>query len=440
MGEIVTLSNLLKNVVDDYGLSGSELEALKLALNGQTTSKIAQSLGISSDAVRKRLGEVYKKFGITGKGPGKLSKLQQRLISNYSSVLPVHERPPIESLTLEVPSGQVNIDSEFYVERPPIEEKCYEAILRPGALIRIKAPHQMGKTSLMARILACAEEEGYKKALLDFQLADEAIFKELDTFLQWFCASITSELGMEDRLDEYWQPRIGCKMSCTNYFERYLLKELSTPIVLGLDELDLIFQYKAVASDFFGLLRAWHEKSKSRDNWKKLRLVLVHSTEIYVPLDLNQSPFNVGLPIELPDFTEEQVLDLAKRHGMNWSYEDVRTLMKMVGGHPYLIRNALYYIAQTNMNLDSVLKEAWTESGIYADHLRRHLWNLSKQPELLASMREIVQTKGSIRLNPIYAFQLHSMGLVNLEGNDVVVRCALYRNYFRDNFMNDKEE
>jgi hypothetical protein len=49
--------------------------------------------------------------------------------------------------------GEVPLDSPFYVERPPIERLCYETIVQPGALIRIKAPKQMGKTSLMLRIL-----------------------------------------------------------------------------------------------------------------------------------------------------------------------------------------------------------------------------------------------------------------------------------------------
>jgi hypothetical protein len=39
------------------------------------------------------------------------------------------------------------------VERPPVEANCYQEIVKPGALIRVKAPRQMGKTSLMQRIL-----------------------------------------------------------------------------------------------------------------------------------------------------------------------------------------------------------------------------------------------------------------------------------------------
>ena len=347
--------------------------------------------------------------------------------------------PPRPVADPEIPMGQVDIASEFYVQRPPIEERCYEAILKPSALIRIKAPRQMGKTSLMARILYHAAEAGYKTVPLSFQLADEIVFSDLDAFLQWFCASITSELELPDCLDDHWQARIGSKMSCTNYFERYLLKQVDGPMVLGLDEVDLVFQYEEIASNFFSLLRAWHEKSKSRASWKKLRLVVVHSTEVYIPLNMHQSPFNVGLPIELPEFTEEQVLDLAKRHGLDWQMDEVRQLMSMVGGHPYLVREALYHITHQDLTLDELLDMAFTEAGLYGDHLRRHWWNLSQHPELSEAMREVVLSNKPVKLKPVDAFQLHSMGLVNLQGNNVTPRCDLYRQYFRSNRVQGEE-
>ena len=37
------------------------------------------------------------------------------------------------------------LDSIFYVERIPYESQCYEEILKPGSLTRIKAPEQMGQ-------------------------------------------------------------------------------------------------------------------------------------------------------------------------------------------------------------------------------------------------------------------------------------------------------
>ena len=47
------------------------------------------------------------------------------------------------------PSGSVPLDSPFYLERFAVEEQVEREIRKPGALIRIKAPREMGKTSLL---------------------------------------------------------------------------------------------------------------------------------------------------------------------------------------------------------------------------------------------------------------------------------------------------
>ena len=351
------------------------------------------------------------------------------LLPSPYTLLPNH--PPQPVAEPELPMGQVELASAFYVERPGIDERCYEAIAKPGALIRIKAPRQMGKTSLMARILQQATTLGYRSVPLSLQLADGQVFTDLDQFLKWFCAVVALELQLPDRLTDYWSGIFGSKVSCKSYFERYLLANITEPLVLGLDEVDRVLQYPELTADFFGLLRAWHEEAKNREIWKKLRLVVVHSTEVYVPMDINQSPFNVGLPIELPEFKSEQVQDLALRHGLAWGTTEVGQLMAMVGGHPYLVRLALYHIARQEITLAQLLETAPTDAGLYNDHLRRHLWILSQHPELAAALNKVVMTDNPVQLESIQAFKLHSMGLVYLQGNEVTPRCDLYRQYFR---------
>jgi serine/threonine-protein kinase len=158
--------------------------------------------------------------------------------------------PPSPPPALDEPEGQVGLDSTFYVERPPIESDCYEAIVKPGALIRVKAPRQMGKTSLMTRILHHAKQQGYQTASLNFQSADAEFLTNLDQFLQWFCASIALELNLDEKLTDYWKGILGSKNKCTNYFQRYLLSEITHPLALGLDEVDQIFQHPEIATDF----------------------------------------------------------------------------------------------------------------------------------------------------------------------------------------------
>ncbi|MEG4803131.1 NB-ARC domain-containing protein [Microcoleus sp. ARI1-B5] len=75
--------NFLRNLAANFGISDNEFEALSRAIQGESMDAIAQELGVSKEALQKRLGEVYKKFQIVGRGPGKLARLQQILISQY---------------------------------------------------------------------------------------------------------------------------------------------------------------------------------------------------------------------------------------------------------------------------------------------------------------------------------------------------------------------
>ena len=82
-----------------------------------------------------------------------------------------------------------------------------------------------------------------------------------------------------------------------------------------MDEVESVFD-SDFRSDFFSMLRSWHNNRAMTPIWKQLDLVLVTSTEPYQLIEnLNQSPFNVGQVIELTDFPAEQVEDLNDRHG-----------------------------------------------------------------------------------------------------------------------------
>lgn len=383
----------------------------------------------TGNAPRERPGGCHRieKYTKDSELPNGLSKQDY-----LSAVTP----PPSPVADPELPRGQVRLASAFYVERQPYDAQCHEEILKPGALIRIKAPRQMGKTSLMARILYNAEEQGYRSIPLSFQHAEQTIFSSLDQLLRWLCMKVARKLNLPPRLEDFWTDAYGSKDNCTAYFEDYLLPEISTPLVLGMDEVDRVFQYSDIVDDFFGLLRAWYEEAGygvgGSSLWEKLRLVVVHSTEGYIPLDINQSPFNVGLSIELKEFNLEQVTDLAQRHGLQWSTGQLEQLMKLIGGHPYLVRFAFYRIVQGELTWEQLLKSAPTESGIYGDHLRRHLWNLNRNSVLAAAFSQVLAHQEPVSLESAHAFKLHSLGLVKLQGNGVAPSFDLYRQYFSD--------
>lgn len=421
-------------------LSPVEQLVLSQSWLGHAYAEIAQSTGYTDEYVREVGSQLWQELS---------EALGQRVTKRNLSMLLNQHKPEFNSVThnthpvtasqslatnIEFPSNPLPVGSPQYINRTPIEELACAEINRPGSLIRIKGSAKMGKTSLLKRIFAHATQKKYKTVLINFQEAEATIFTCINKFLRWLCANISRQLQLMPQLDEYWDEDMGTKVSCKIYFESYLLEQINTPIVLALTEVNRVFEHPALAGDFLPLLRSWHETGQQIKAWEKLRLIIVNSTEIYVPLNLNQSPFNVGLTLKLPVFNLEQVQELAHRYGLNWwngvGEQYASSLLAMVGGHPYLVNLALYYLYSQAMTLEELLQTAPTLTGIYSDHLRGYLGMLQEQPQLASALRQIVTANKSEQLDAIAAYKLESMGLIQISGNSAKPSCELYRLYF----------
>ncbi|MEE3717237.1 AAA-like domain-containing protein [Tumidithrix elongata RA019] len=347
----------------------------------------------------------------------------------------VQEQPSyLNRADLEFPGGPLPLNSHLYIDRPPLEELVCQEVQKPGSIIRIQAPRKMGKSSLLARLIDHAEIQGYKVARLDFQEADESIFSSLDKFLRWFSLNISRRLRLKPQLDNYWDDEIGSKVSCTYYFEDYLLEQVDTPLVLALNEVNLIFEYPEIAKEFLPLLRFWHEQAKQVEAFQNLRLIIVHSTDIYVPLKIHQSPFNVGLPVRLPEFSLIQVRELGERFGFDGSNvletKQLESLLDMVGGSPYHLSLVFYYLKCEELSLEQIVQTAPTLTGIFGSHLQDLLFRLQQDIALQKALEQAIASNTPIELDANIAYKLNSLGVMKLHGNRATFSCELYRQFF----------
>jgi diguanylate cyclase (GGDEF)-like protein len=434
---------------------------LRQAWEGKTYTAIAQDAFYGAERVRKVAARLWSLLSHVIDEPITKTNFRRFLESRplTSSQYQLIQNSHLTFTTLpEFPDSPIAPNSPFYIPRSPIEELAEAEITEPGSVIRIIAPRKMGKSSLMLRLLDHAVQKSYQTVNLDLRQADDQVFTSLDKFLRWFCANVSRELNRTPKLDEYWDYELGSKVSCSVYFQHYILESVPTSLVLGLNEFDRIFKYQEITSEFLPLIRLWSEQAKSVAIWQKLRVVVSHSTEIYIPLKLMQSPFNIGLPLTLPPLTQNQVQALALRYGLEWvSDAEIRQLMDIVGGHPYLVQLALYYFKYSdsillNQHLSSgatvafegssiqtdqqqqlftrFIRQAATESGIYSDYLRGLLSTLNQEPQLIVILKQMLLRDRPIELEPLQIHQLKSLGLVELEGDRATLSCDLYRQYF----------
>ena len=426
-------------------LKDVEIIILKGSWQGLNYDEIANNEGYAAKYLRQDVGfKLWKLLSeVLGEEVNKTNfraAIERSNIKNNNIlVTELHQNisnPIKNGFVPEYPKGSVPLNSVFYIQRNLIEERCYDKILQAGSLIRIKAPNQMGKTSLLDRIIAHSNQQGYHTVRLNLLQAETTVFNDLDKFLRWFCAYVSHKLKLPALLNESWDEYRGSIINCTTYFEDHILDNINNNLVLALDEVDRVFQYPEISQGFFAMLRSWHEEAKTVDIWEKLRLAVVHSTENYGSLDINQSPFNVGLVVELTEFTQEQIEVLAHHHQLDYNRTQVQELMSIIGGHPYLIRLALYHLALGEITLENLLQNAPTNAGIYEEHLRHFLHTFKVNPHLNQAFLEVVTAQEPVSVETISAYQLYSMGLVKRVGDKLIPSYQLYQHYFREHLSN----
>jgi hypothetical protein len=330
---------------------------------------------------------------------------------------------------LEVPGSVLKDDSAVYLERPC--DLITARIRRThGGTYLLKGPHQSGKTCLLTRTMRAAVGAGKQVVYLDFQQFDRKALSDSETFFRGLCAWVADALGLEveDRGDEDWKPYLGHAQNCDRYLRRYVLKEITSPFVLAIDEVDVLFDTD-FARDFFGLIRSWHNSRARRQGYENLDVLLAHTSNTGMFIDsLNESPFNSGESFETSDFTPQQVSELNRRFGSPLSAGQEQALFGMVGGHPYLAHLALYSVAVGRVSAAELLADPLRDDHIFMTHLRQLLLRLDGSRRLADALKEVLRGENCRDLKAL--FQLESAGLVLLKGEKFVPRCRLYADFF----------
>lgn len=332
-------------------------------------------------------------------------------------------------------------NDQKYRNISPIKQ-VLQALENNVSLLRIKGIKGSGKTWLLENVIIPeAKRKGYLTVSLDFRKSPNLngfeLNKKLEELLKWLCKQIQKELGLNLDLNGFWDKMDDPKSNATNYLEQIFSKIDGNILLIGLDEIENIFNNPSISIDFCDLLRGWAEES-SRNNrnshlWKQVRIVVLHSREKYAQLDINSSPLaGAGRYISLNEFTENQINALINHYQLNWSQDDLNNLLVLVGGYFDLINHAFKEAKEQNLTAEQIIHQASTDQSIYGNHLRSLLKTLNNKPDLKATFKTVIESTNPVNISDsVQVFHLESMGLVKLNGDLVSPRCELYRQYFK---------
>lgn len=318
-------------------------------------------------------------------------------------------------------------------------DTCIQVLQSEGALVRIRAPYGSGKTLLLNTLIDRRRDAGDRVVRLDLTLADEALLADPDQFLRSLCAYTSHAIGQVAAIDQFWDEDIGSKLNASLYFESYIFEEGLAPderLILVIDSLECLFQFEATTKAVLALLRSWYEEAHRSPEWRRFGMIVVYSTECYVELNLQQSPFNVGTAITLEPFDRDIVLALTKHYGLAWTSTAADRLVLALGGNPALChraiadRDLLGVDSPSPDEIDRKLRRAIDDDSFFRDRFVQ-LWRaFFNDPELFSCLRYVLESDGAIEVKPHIAYQLESLGIITRDGCCIQIRGELYRWYF----------
>ena len=239
------------------------------------------------------------------------------------------------------------LERSIYVERPA--DRLLPEALFAGEYCHILAPRQIGKTSLCFRAARKLTRQGVRCALVDVTAAGTPSSAE-----EWYFGlvdEIARRLRLPDPLDA-WQRRPGVAPAQRfRDFLRGLVEEdpSGPPLVVFLDEIEMVRLAPVDVDDFLLILRSFHEERGQSPALGRLTFCLIGVT---TPNDLikNKSvtPFNVSKPIRVDDFTRAECDALAPGlEALDVSTSDLLdAVYAWTDGHPYMTMRACFELAR----------------------------------------------------------------------------------------------
>ena len=265
--------------------------------------------------------------------------------------------------------GPVQAGSGVYVPRKADSELL--ALCREGTFAYVLTARQMGKSSLMVRTAQRLAEEGIAVAIVDLQGSGKQVSVE-----QWYLNFLVSleealeeqDVWLETNVRRWWQQNqdLGPSKRFSLFVEKVLLVEVTSPIVIFVDEIDTTLGLE-FTDDFFVAIRYFFVSRAVKPVFERLSFVLIGvATPGDLIRDRQRTPFNVGRRVEVTDFTLAEARPLTQGLGLPVLAADrvMEGVMEWTGGHPYLTQQLCRALAE-EMTPDELMAEAnWTAAGI----------------------------------------------------------------------------
>ncbi len=318
-----------------------------------------------------------------------------------------------------------NIPSRHYtIQRTDLIKKGVK-LVENERYFTIWAPRQTGKSTYFRQLAEKLIEQGYKVAHINFENYKTASLK---SFLSRFTRYIKEQWGFDYSTETE-----------LSYIFELIEAQKQEKCVLIIDEVE------GINKEYFGtFLHSIRNAYHSRENHCLKSVILVGVSNIVGVVSDNASPFNIADNLNVPYFTNEEVLELLGQHetetGQLFEPKVKQKISEITANQPGLVNGFARQLVEKNPDKKTI---------DYADYLKVEHWYLNqtidknisnilnKANEERAFVERLLFTEDKIpfKINKPHIKFLHTNGLIKEDENGYVeFWVPLYKKTVHDAF------